>query len=158
MHADSTTYTARNHNGVTTRYPTVITVCCGRPRTDSPNRTAAHAPSNTATGSTSLRARGHHGAPDRAAPNPPVKKNNPNVCNTQLAGASSGTHRNGLSTTSPSPVSTTAVTSQCPSTTPTIATARVASITGSLVMASPPPRSGSGRATTACPPGSTRRA
>nr|WP_238412803.1 hypothetical protein [Saccharothrix deserti] len=71
-----------------------------------------------------------------------MKKNSPNVWSTQLTGANSGIHRSGLSTTSPSPVSTTAVTSQWPSTTPTIAIARVASITGSRVTAPPPPRSG----------------
>jgi hypothetical protein len=64
---------------VTTRYPTVETVCCGNPRKDSPKRTAAQTPTNTTTGNTSFRARNHQGIADRAAPNPPTKKNNPNV-------------------------------------------------------------------------------
>lgn len=139
--ADSTTCTTRNHSGVTTRYPTVHTVCCGAPRTDSPNRTSAHTPSSTATGTTSRRARRHHGVAERAAPNPPAKKNSPSAWSTHVAGASSGTHRSGLSTTRPSSVSTGAVTSQCPSTTATTAIARVASTTRSRLTAAPPPRS-----------------
>lgn len=151
VRASSATYTTRNHSGVTTRYPTVSTVCCGSPRIDSPKRTAAQPPSNTATGATSRRARRVHGVRDRAAANPPVKKNSPSVWKIQLAHVSSGTHRNGLSTTNAPSTGTTDVTSQCPSTTPAMASARTASITGSrAVTAAHPPRSGPTPATTPC--------
>ncbi|MDU0293456.1 hypothetical protein NUG22_29960 [Saccharothrix longispora] len=148
--ASSSTYTPRNHSGVTTAYPVFHTVPCGRPRTDNPNRTTAHTASSPATGGNSRRTLDHHGVVERAAPNPPVKKNRPSTWSTQLAGASSGIHRSGLSTTSPSSVSTSAVTSQWPSTTPTTASARVASTRGSRpVTATRPPRAGRGPAATA---------
>nr|WP_309113520.1 hypothetical protein [Saccharothrix sp.] len=53
-----------------------------------------------------------HGVRDRAAANPPVKKNRPSVWKIQLNQDSSGTHRKGLSTTSAPSTSTTDVTSQ----------------------------------------------
>nr|WP_184689946.1 hypothetical protein [Saccharothrix tamanrassetensis] len=146
----STTCTARNHSGVTTRWPIVITVCWGNPRSDSPKRTTAQPPSSTATGTTNRRTRRSHGVADRAAAKPPVKKNSPRVWSTQLTGASPGSHRNGLSTTNPVSTSTTDVTSQWPATTPPIASARTASITGSRFTACPLSRSAPWRPATPC--------
>ncbi|GLZ29950.1 hypothetical protein Lesp02_21400 [Lentzea sp. NBRC 105346] len=95
-----------------TMYPTAITVCCEIPRTASPANTSTQHPSNTTTGTTSCRSLTHQGVSDRADANPPTKKNNPSVCNTQVSGTSPGIHRNGLSTLNPSPPCTNAVTNQ----------------------------------------------
>jgi hypothetical protein len=129
----------------------VSTVCWGSPRIDSPKRTAAQAPRSTRTGTAGRRALRVHGVREPAAAKPPVKKNRPRVWKSQLTQDSSGSHRNGLSTTSAPSTSTTDVTSQCPTTTPAIASARTESITGSrVVTALPPPRSGPRRATPPC--------
>ncbi|GAA3844643.1 hypothetical protein GCM10022243_08720 [Saccharothrix violaceirubra] len=147
MTSENTTYTARNHSGVTTRYPTVSTVCCGTPRAAMPSSTNAHVPVSTPTGTTSRRRRDRR---DRAAANPPAKNSSPNVWNNHVNGASHGIQRNGLSTTNPSPVATTEVTSQCPTTTPTIPTARTASTNGSRVTTPHRPRSGRAWPATRC--------
>ncbi|MCP2097978.1 hypothetical protein LV78_005968 [Actinosynnema pretiosum] len=137
VQASSARCTPRNHSGPTTSHPTTSTVSCGSPRSDSPSRTSAHTPSSAPTDGSTRRARAHQGTRERAAANPPAKKNSPRVWSTQVTGASSGIQRSGLSSTTPCSVSTSAVTSQWPSTTPVIAMARTASTNGSRVTGPP---------------------
>ena len=120
-----------NHSGVVTRCTTDRSVTCGSPRNHSPPSTTTQNPSSSRTGTTTRRTRPSSGAPDRAAANPPTKKNSPNVWSTHVTGTNPGMSRNGLSMLTPLTPATVAVTSQCPTTTPTTAMARTVSTTGS---------------------------
>ncbi|MBB3678578.1 hypothetical protein FHX36_004367 [Modestobacter versicolor] len=138
--------TPRNHSGLSDRTTTARTRLCAAPCSDSATATAATPPASAATGPASARTRRHHhrGAASRAvawlraAPNPATRKNRPSVWNSQLAGASAGMVRSGLSSRTTPSTAVGAVTSQWPSTTPAVATTRRASIPGSLLTGSPP--------------------
>ncbi|KJK49603.1 hypothetical protein UK23_13370 [Lentzea aerocolonigenes] len=121
-----------------TRKPMLYAVPWSTPRIDSPKRTAAHAPSISNVGTASCFSLTRNGVFECAAANPPTKKNRPSVCSTQLNGVSSGKCLSGLSMYMPVGVSTSAVTSQCPSTTVTTAIARTASMNGFLSILTPP--------------------
>ena len=130
-------WTPRNHSGLSDRTTTVRTTLCAVPCTARAAATTATPPASTATGPASARTRRHHqrsGASAvparlRAAPNPATRKNRPRVWNSQLTGARPVIVRSGLSSrTTPSAPRAGAVTSQCPSTTPAMATTRSASV------------------------------
>lgn len=166
--AVSAAKTARNQIGPSAGSASALTVAYGAPCSASPAAIPAQTSRSGPTGRSSrpILARTHAGpAAARAGPSvlaragpavsararssavrrlraaayPPTKKNTASVCSTHDSGASSGMNASGLETaTVPRGPSTHAVTSQCPSTTPAIASARSASTPRSRPAASSP--------------------